>query len=253
VIPIILRPVYWKEAPFGKLKALPKHGKPLTDPDWQNLERALFNVADDIRKLVKKLLKKQERKTKDKSGRFYRLILIFAVLYYLYESIREGLFSYEPIPFIVWVFSEITSIVIFTIFCVVILSVLSVLAMIPIFMLYHHEDGIPSTPTPPKKGLMIILLSVIVIYLIFIIIFTIVFNPMSFLLSFLYPNFFKLIQNALQSNIGSLLSLLVIIVGAISALITIYEFTRRLIISKWRERTKLNRLISPPLTNEEKP
>jgi hypothetical protein len=30
VIPIILRPVHWADAPFGKLQALPKHGRPVT-------------------------------------------------------------------------------------------------------------------------------------------------------------------------------------------------------------------------------
>ena len=32
VIPIILRPIYWQKAPFGKLQALPKDGKPVVGP-----------------------------------------------------------------------------------------------------------------------------------------------------------------------------------------------------------------------------
>src|SRR5205809_6123317 len=58
VVPIILRPVYWKKAPFGKLQALPTDAKPVTDPDWHNLDRAFFNVAEGIRETVEELLLK---------------------------------------------------------------------------------------------------------------------------------------------------------------------------------------------------
>ena len=54
VIPIILRPVYWQGVPFGKLQALPKDAKPVTD--WRNREKALFNVAEGIRKVVEEQL-----------------------------------------------------------------------------------------------------------------------------------------------------------------------------------------------------
>ena len=43
VIPIILRPIYWQEEPFGKLQALPKDAKPVID--WPILDDALFDVA----------------------------------------------------------------------------------------------------------------------------------------------------------------------------------------------------------------
>jgi len=52
VIPIILRHVYWQSAVFSKLQALPKDGKPVTDPDWHNLDRAFFDVVEGIRKIV---------------------------------------------------------------------------------------------------------------------------------------------------------------------------------------------------------
>src|ERR1700730_3359835 len=55
VIPVILRPVYWHGEPLGKLQALPKDGKPVTDPDWYNLDRAFYDVALGIRKVVEKL------------------------------------------------------------------------------------------------------------------------------------------------------------------------------------------------------
>src|SRR6266567_4739155 len=47
VIPVILRPVYWQGAPFGKLQALPTDAKPITS--WANKDEALFDVAEGIR------------------------------------------------------------------------------------------------------------------------------------------------------------------------------------------------------------
>ena len=57
VIPVILRPVDWQEAPFGKLQALPAGGKPITDPSWSSQDEAFFNVAEGIRIAVEKLTK----------------------------------------------------------------------------------------------------------------------------------------------------------------------------------------------------
>ncbi len=47
VIPVILRPVDWKGAPFGKLQSLPKDARPVTD--WPNRDEAFRNVAQGIR------------------------------------------------------------------------------------------------------------------------------------------------------------------------------------------------------------
>ncbi len=55
VIPIILRPVYWQGAPFGKLQPLPTDGKPVKSRYWHNLDEAFFNVAEGIRKVVQEL------------------------------------------------------------------------------------------------------------------------------------------------------------------------------------------------------
>src|SRR6202171_4241113 len=55
VMPVILRHVYWHGEPLGKLQALPKDGKPVTDPDWYNLDRAFYDVATGIRIVVEKL------------------------------------------------------------------------------------------------------------------------------------------------------------------------------------------------------
>ncbi len=58
VIPIILRHIRWQGAPFGKLQPLPTGGIPIVDPDWHNLDRAFFNVAEGISKVVEQLTTK---------------------------------------------------------------------------------------------------------------------------------------------------------------------------------------------------
>lgn len=53
VIPIILQPVDWQSAPFGKLQALPSDGKPVTR--WTNREAAFLNIAQGIRKVIEEV------------------------------------------------------------------------------------------------------------------------------------------------------------------------------------------------------
>ncbi|GAB4194739.1 MAG: hypothetical protein Fur006_40720 [Coleofasciculaceae cyanobacterium] len=53
VIPIILRPCDWRNAPFGKFKPLPTNRIPVTS--WTNRDEALFNVAEGIRTVIEKL------------------------------------------------------------------------------------------------------------------------------------------------------------------------------------------------------
>ena len=50
IIPIIAEPCDWKTSPFGKMKAIPKDGKPISE--WTNKEAALLNVTDELRRLV---------------------------------------------------------------------------------------------------------------------------------------------------------------------------------------------------------
>lgn len=50
VIPIILRPVDWTAAPFGKLQALPKDGRPVAI--WPNRDQAFNSITQDIRKAL---------------------------------------------------------------------------------------------------------------------------------------------------------------------------------------------------------
>src|SRR5258708_22257879 len=53
VIPIILRPVDWQDAPFGKLQALPSNALPVTL--WRNKDKAFLDIAQGIRKAVEEL------------------------------------------------------------------------------------------------------------------------------------------------------------------------------------------------------
>lgn len=54
VIPVILRPVVWKGALFGKLQALPKDGKPVTS--WTNRDKAFVDIATGIQAAVEKVV-----------------------------------------------------------------------------------------------------------------------------------------------------------------------------------------------------
>lgn len=50
VVPIILRPVDWQDAPFNKLTALPKDAKPITA--WNNRDQAFLDVSNGIRQIL---------------------------------------------------------------------------------------------------------------------------------------------------------------------------------------------------------
>ncbi|HEX7736538.1 MAG TPA: toll/interleukin-1 receptor domain-containing protein [Ktedonobacteraceae bacterium] len=54
ILPILLRPVSWKTAPFGKLKPLPGNGEFITR--WNDEEEALFNIAEGVEQIVNNLL-----------------------------------------------------------------------------------------------------------------------------------------------------------------------------------------------------
>jgi hypothetical protein len=53
VIPIILRPCPWHDAPFGQLQALPQDGKPITQ--WQDRDEATLNVAEGVMQVVREI------------------------------------------------------------------------------------------------------------------------------------------------------------------------------------------------------
>jgi hypothetical protein len=53
VVPVILRPVDWSGAPFGKLQALPSDAKPITS--WSNRDAAFSDVVTGVRRLAEGL------------------------------------------------------------------------------------------------------------------------------------------------------------------------------------------------------
>ncbi|AKG24904.1 TIR domain-containing protein [Calothrix sp. 336/3] len=57
VIPVILREVDWKGAPFSKLQALPQNARPVTN--WENQDQAFTDVAKGIRKVAEELTSKK--------------------------------------------------------------------------------------------------------------------------------------------------------------------------------------------------
>jgi hypothetical protein len=53
VIPIILRPVDWRTASFGRLQALPRDGRPVTR--WPDQDEAFLDVAHGLRAVAEEL------------------------------------------------------------------------------------------------------------------------------------------------------------------------------------------------------
>jgi hypothetical protein len=53
VIPIILRPTMWHDAPFGKLLALPRDGKPVTK--WATQDEALLDIVIGIKAAIDRM------------------------------------------------------------------------------------------------------------------------------------------------------------------------------------------------------
>src|SRR6476660_1545827 len=58
VIPVILRPVDWHGAPFGKLQALPKDGKPIVT--WPTQDAGFLDVARGVRTVIDGLAAKSK-------------------------------------------------------------------------------------------------------------------------------------------------------------------------------------------------
>jgi len=60
VIPILLRPVHYKGAPFDHLKILPSNRKPITSSSWHNRDEAFFDVVESIQEVVEELTTKTQ-------------------------------------------------------------------------------------------------------------------------------------------------------------------------------------------------
>ncbi len=59
VIPVILRACDWHPAPFGKLNATPRDGKPITQ--WPDIDEAFLQVAKAVREAAERANKKSGR------------------------------------------------------------------------------------------------------------------------------------------------------------------------------------------------
>jgi tetratricopeptide (TPR) repeat protein len=84
VIPVILRPVYWQGAPFGKLQALPTDAIPVTSSKWHDLDEAFFHVAEGIRKAIVELPAKSKEQWLEEADVFLKL-----------KRYQEALAAYE--------------------------------------------------------------------------------------------------------------------------------------------------------------
>jgi tetratricopeptide (TPR) repeat protein len=61
VIPLILRPVLWRTASFGKLLALPTNAEPVTSSRWYTLDEAFLDIAEGLQKTVEELVTGKSR------------------------------------------------------------------------------------------------------------------------------------------------------------------------------------------------
>ncbi|MET0645317.1 MAG: TIR domain-containing protein [Pyrinomonadaceae bacterium] len=61
VIPVILRPCYWADAPFSKLQMLPTDARPVTS--WRTHDDAFLNVVQGIRKAIARAASRDEVQT----------------------------------------------------------------------------------------------------------------------------------------------------------------------------------------------
>jgi hypothetical protein len=62
VVPIILRPCDWSDAPFGRLQAIPTNARPVTK--WENRDEPWTDVALHLKITVKEVLRRVEEKVK---------------------------------------------------------------------------------------------------------------------------------------------------------------------------------------------
>lgn len=66
VIPVILRACDWHHAPFGKLNAVPRDGKPITQ--WTDIDESFLEVAKAVRQAVARLNQTQQQEVLAETG-----------------------------------------------------------------------------------------------------------------------------------------------------------------------------------------
>lgn len=94
VIPVILRPVHWQEAPFGNLQALPTDAKPVTDPLWHNLDTAFYDVTEGIRVVVDE---EERRRKAEEERRRIKILMEKGNTHYLSKQYKEALAAFEQV------------------------------------------------------------------------------------------------------------------------------------------------------------
>lgn len=67
VVPVILRPCAWQEAPFGKLQAVPRDGRAIAT--FKNRDEACLNAATEIMKVVDELVSADSEKSRMSIGK----------------------------------------------------------------------------------------------------------------------------------------------------------------------------------------
>lgn len=88
VVPIILRPVDWVGAPFGRLQALPSDAKPVTS--WANRDLALLSVAKGIRTVCEEILRREVAEKSLQAPSFKPRVRASGEPYKLYEVFKTA-------------------------------------------------------------------------------------------------------------------------------------------------------------------
>ncbi len=73
VIPILIRPVSWEEAPFSKLQILPREGIPITSKQWESRDDAWLNVVKELRSVIANLKKTRQPQVTAPSPRIWHI------------------------------------------------------------------------------------------------------------------------------------------------------------------------------------
>ena len=89
VIPILLRPTDWEDAPFSYLQMLPTDARPITS--WTNRDSAFLDVAREIRKAIKDFLATLKTKTQKTAYEYVNE----GELYYKAKHYKEALAAYN--------------------------------------------------------------------------------------------------------------------------------------------------------------
>jgi HEAT repeat protein len=86
VIPIILRPVDWQRAPFGKLQALPRDAKPVTD--WSSQDQAFYDVVQGIRGFVETFASPRSGQGSPPTALSYPIRLPYTAPHFLKQAVE---------------------------------------------------------------------------------------------------------------------------------------------------------------------